>query len=112
MYESLILITVRVPVSPEYVTFQHDVVKRSNTEFNTSFTIEDINPVVGAFYDALLMYAYSLNQTLEAGEDPHVAGNLIRKIWNKTYFGGLTGDVFINANGDREPDYTVSERRV
>ena len=96
MFESLLLITVRVPVSPEYVTFQHEVIKRANANFNASFTVDEMNPTIAAFYDALLLYAYALNQTIEAGEDPHVATNLVKKVWNRTYFGGLTGDVFIN----------------
>lgn len=53
MYESLMLITVRVPTAPEYATFQHEVIKRTNAEFNTSFTIDEVNPSVAAFYDAM-----------------------------------------------------------
>ena len=97
------LITIRVPVSAEYSAFQHDVIKKSNSEFNTSFTVDDINPTIAAFYDAIMIYASALNQTIEAGEDPHIAKNLLKKIWNQTYFGGLTGDIFIIDNGDREP---------
>ena len=72
----------------------------------------ETNPMIAAFYDAFLLYAYALNQTIEAGEDPHVANNLVRKVWNRTYFGGLTGDVYINQWGDREPDYTVNDLDV
>lgn len=52
------------------------------------------------------LYAYALNQTIDAGENPYIAKNLIRKIWNRTYYGALTGDVYINQYGDRESDYT------
>lgn len=87
MYESLLLITVRVPVSSEYVSFQHDVIKKSNREFNTTFTIDEINPTIAAFYDAIILYGFALNQTIEAKEDPHNAKNLLKRLWNRTYFG-------------------------
>ncbi|GBO44705.1 Atrial natriuretic peptide receptor 1, partial [Araneus ventricosus] len=68
-----------------------------------------INPIVGSFYDCVLLYAYSLNKTLSEGGNPKNGRALARQIWNSTFPGGLTGDISINENGDREADYTLND---
>lgn len=89
MFESLMMISVRVPTSPEYTVFQHEVVKRTNREFGVNVTSDEVNPVVAAFYDSLLMYAYALNDTLTTGGDPRKGRQLIQRLWNKTFYGGI-----------------------
>jgi hypothetical protein len=88
MFESLMMISVRVPISPEYSVFQHEVVKRTNREFGVNVTSDEVNPVVAAFYDSLLMYAHALNITLNAGGDPRKGRQMAQMLWNKTFYGG------------------------
>jgi atrial natriuretic peptide receptor A len=84
------------------------------------------------------MYAWAFNKTLADGDDPADGRVLSRKVWNQTFYNGknanlksdlrfekifiytinllpqfdevgLTGDIAINENGDREADYTLSD---
>lgn len=65
IFESLILFTVKIPVSNAYKNFVYEVSKRARNEFKDDFTPEDVNQNIAAFYDALLIYCMVLNETLE-----------------------------------------------
>jgi hypothetical protein len=43
MYEALLMVAVRVPVSPEYTSFLHKVATRSKDEFDSKVTTEDVS---------------------------------------------------------------------
>lgn len=81
------------------------------------------------------MYTWAYNYTLAIGGDVRDGRTLVRRLWNmsfpngtvqlrslnKSYYAienvsqhpqwtaGLTGDVLINDNGDREVDYTLND---
>ena len=55
-------------------------------------------------HDAVLMWAYGVNKTLEEGGAPDDGYAIANNIFNMS-FQGITGTVFINENGDRIPDY-------
>lgn len=65
---------------------------------------------VTAFYDAVLLYAYALNESIEADQTvlykPLNGTKLTQMMWNRT-FQGLTGLVKIDENGDRISDYSL-----
>ncbi|KAF8795122.1 Atrial natriuretic peptide receptor 1 like protein [Argiope bruennichi] len=113
MYESLLIISIRVPVREEYQLFIKDMKEIAKKKFSAILESSSINPIVGSFYDCVLLYAYSLNKTLSEGENPKNGRALARQIWNSTFTGGnklrLTGDISINENGDREADYTLND---
>jgi hypothetical protein len=48
-----------------------------------------VNPLVAAFYDTVLMYAWAFNKTLADGEDPTDGRILSRKLWNQTFYNGI-----------------------
>ncbi|KAI1289814.1 Atrial natriuretic peptide receptor 1 [Halotydeus destructor] len=110
MFESLMVIGVRVPVSEEYAAFVSQVTRQARAEFGSTVKEIDVNPITAAVYDCLLLYAWALNQTLAMGGDGQDGRSLVRLLWNRTFHNGcLTGDIFINGNGDREADYTLSD---
>jgi hypothetical protein len=43
IYESLMMIAVRVPVSPEYNTFVHKVMKKSSEEFSVTNALDNVS---------------------------------------------------------------------
>ncbi|KAI1291124.1 Atrial natriuretic peptide receptor 1 [Halotydeus destructor] len=108
MFESFMVISVRVSVSRENGSFVHEVAKRSQLQYGSTITEADINPITAAFYDCV-MYAWALNRTLAVGVDPLDGRTLVRHLWNKTFLNGLTGDISVNENGDREADYTPND---
>ncbi|XP_076308621.1 atrial natriuretic peptide receptor 1-like [Tachypleus tridentatus] len=109
IYESLMVFSVRVPSHPEYENFVKDVITRSNKEFNLTLDETAVNIILAGFHDCVMMYAWALNKTLAVGDDPLDGYSVIRRVWNTTFYGGLTGDVYISKNGDREADYTLSD---
>src|SRR6266516_7605638 len=43
------------------------------------------------------------------GDNPADGRKLMKYLWNSTYHDGLTGNIVINENGDREADFTFSD---
>ncbi|XP_061182968.1 atrial natriuretic peptide receptor 1-like [Saccostrea echinata] len=104
-YESLLVVSLFKPASNEFRTFESKVKNRSMELYNFSFDDRgyDVNPYVTAFYDAFTIYGQALKETIQAGED-YKNGEMIKsRIWNRT-FHGVSGEILINANGDREMD--------
>jgi hypothetical protein len=46
-----------------------------------------VNPFVTAFYDAVILYATALNETLEAGGSISNGTEITRRMWGKTFQG-------------------------
>ncbi|CAL1539965.1 unnamed protein product, partial [Lymnaea stagnalis] len=65
-----------------------------------------VNSFVGAFHDAVLLYALALNETLAENGSISDGDTITKKMWNRT-FAGITGNVSIDANGDRNADYSL-----
>ena len=128
LYESLMVVSVRIPISEEFETFAGRVVKKASSSRSSSRKISkgDVNPIVAAFYDAVLLYASVVNQTFSVNRlhssfeilngssharSNHPSSNIISNIWGRRFdsIGSLTGDILINDNGDREADYTLND---
>jgi len=46
-----------------------------------------VNSFVGAFYDAVLLYAQAASETLQDGYDPTNGTEVTRRMWNRTFQG-------------------------
>lgn len=46
-----------------------------------------VNSFVGAFHDAVILYALALNETLAEGGDPRNGTAVTRHMWNRTFTG-------------------------
>ncbi|XP_046576411.1 atrial natriuretic peptide receptor 1-like isoform X1 [Haliotis rubra] len=106
-YEALMTVTLRKPTSPEYRRFSEEVKRRAAQMYkNFTYGEEEVNSFVGAFHDAVILYALALNETLEANGSISDGAAITRRMWNRT-FEGITGTVSIDANGDRNADYSL-----
>ncbi|CAG7700229.1 unnamed protein product [Allacma fusca] len=106
-YEALLTVTVPPPPkTDEYITFDQEVKRNALEKFNFSFGDESVNPFVTAFYDAVLLYAIAVNETLEANGSIENGTEITRRMRGKT-FQGITGNVSIDENGDRNADYSL-----
>ncbi|XP_077993938.1 atrial natriuretic peptide receptor 1-like [Glandiceps talaboti] len=105
-YQALMTVTNMRPDSEEYMQFSAEVRERAFQNYNFSYTEDVVNNFVGAFHDAVLLYALALNDTLLAGNDPKDGYNLTRTMWNRT-FKGITGNVSMDSYGDRNGDYSI-----
>ncbi|KAL3886487.1 hypothetical protein ACJMK2_026472, partial [Sinanodonta woodiana] len=106
-YEALMTVTLRKPTSNEYREFSDEVKRRAKTKYeNFTYGEEEVNSFVGAFHDAVILYAIALNETLEANRSISNGTEITRRMWNRT-FKGITGNVSIDDNGDRSADYSL-----
>ncbi|KAK7476490.1 hypothetical protein BaRGS_00032238, partial [Batillaria attramentaria] len=108
-YEALMTVTLRKPTSPEYRRFSTDVKQRAEQMYaadNFTYGEEEVNSFVGAFHDAVILYALALNESLQNNVSITDGSEITRRMWNRT-FEGITGTVSIDANGDRNADYSL-----
>ncbi|MCP9264121.1 Guanylate cyclase [Dirofilaria immitis] len=103
-YQALKTISLRRSDLDEYKNFESRVKERA--EKNTTILLKRMNNFISAFYDALLLYAIALNETLTEGLDPRNGHNITSKMWSRTFV-GITGNVSIDENGDRYSDYSL-----
>lgn len=57
-----------------------------------------MNNFISAFYDAVLLYAIALNETLSEGLDPRNGRNITSKMWNRTFVGSDLSILVENPN--------------
>ena len=63
--------------------------------------------IAGLTHDAVLLWAYGVNKTLEQGYSPSDGIRVTRNIVNSKSV-GVTGNIVIDENGDRLRDYKVN----
>ncbi|KAM6910548.1 atrial natriuretic peptide receptor 1-like [Xenentodon cancila] len=105
-FQSVKILTYREPQNPEYQEFVTNLKTDAQRMFN--FSVEDslMNIIAGGFYDGLMLYLHTLNETLTpSGERPKVE-DITRGMWNRT-FHGVTGLVHLDETGDRETDFAL-----
>ncbi|XP_011693290.1 PREDICTED: atrial natriuretic peptide receptor 1-like isoform X2 [Wasmannia auropunctata] len=107
-YQALLTVTARTPDNLEYLNFSREVKSLALDKYNYTFGERSVSTFVTAFYDAVLLYALALKESLpeKPGEVNLDGGNLTRRMWGKS-FKGITGDVNIDENGDRIADYSL-----
>ncbi|XP_023288642.1 atrial natriuretic peptide receptor 1 [Orussus abietinus] len=107
-YQSLLTVTARTPDNIEYLNFSREVKSLAQSRYNFTFGNSSVSTFVTAFYDAVLLYALALKESLpeKPGEVNLDGGNLTRRMWGRS-FKGITGDVNIDENGDRIADYSL-----
>ena len=54
---------------------------------NVYLSLIQLNVFNMAQYDAFMLYAHALNDTITAGEDPRNGSNVIKRMWNRTFPG-------------------------
>ncbi|XP_074660975.1 atrial natriuretic peptide receptor 1-like [Tubulanus polymorphus] len=108
-FEALLRVALYEPNSEEFQNFSDEVKLRAERDYNYTFGDEKVNFFIGAFYDSVLLYGLSLNRSLTAGNAALIKDgyNFIRReMWNRTFV-GITEDVFMDKNGDRDTSYSV-----
>jgi atrial natriuretic peptide receptor A len=109
-YSGLISANVRTPSGEEWEKFQLAVRESFADEKFKDYPIlgpnDDIDVHAGLLHDAVLMWAYGVNKTLEAKGHVDDGTTIANMIFNLT-FPGVSGQVVIDKNGDRKPDYSM-----
>nr|XP_029730687.1 atrial natriuretic peptide receptor 1-like isoform X2 [Aedes albopictus] len=106
-YEALLRVSLLQPTSPSYQYFADQVRLRAKRDYNYTFVEdEEVNFFIGAFFDGVYLLGMALNETLNEGGDIRDGTAITRKMWNRS-FDGITGNVRIDDNGDRDADYSI-----
>lgn len=110
-YTAMMTVVAKQPDDQAYLNFSDEVKELAANKYNYTFTTsEPVSTFVTAFYDAVLLYAYALNESIRS--DPHMLYNpmngtrITQLMWNRS-FKGITGNVTIDSNGDRISDYSL-----
>ncbi|CAF2075185.1 unnamed protein product [Rotaria magnacalcarata] len=106
-FETVLILAVKRPDTERYQEFSHQVnALRNRTNTSGTSMAELVNPYVATFYDAVLLYAYGLNRTIESNQNYRDGFSVVRKMWNLS-FEGSNGIVQISETGDRVSDYSL-----
>jgi len=69
-----------------------------------------VNSFVGAFYDAVLLYAQAASETIRDGFDPTNGSEVTSRMWNRT-FRGLVSVYFQSRDQYAPPIMCITYRR-
>lgn len=110
-YTALLTIVAKQPVDEEYMRFSQELKTLAHDKYNYSFPEnQTVSTFVTAFYDAVLLYAYALNDSIKMNPQtlygPINGTQLVHLMWDRS-FKGITGNVTIDKNGDRISDYSL-----
>lgn len=110
-YTALLTVIAKQPEDDEYLAFSEEVKELAARKYNYTFKADEpLSTFVTAFYDAVLLYAYALNDSITNDPAslymPMNGTKITHLMWNRN-FKGITGNVTIDANGDRISDYSL-----
>ena len=88
-YQALLTVTARTPDNQEYLKFSREVKSLAESKYNFTFGNSSVSTFVTAFYDAVLLYALALKESLpeKPGDVNLDGGNLTRRMWGKSFKG-------------------------
>jgi len=105
MFESLMVISAELPVGDEFNLFVEQTLDLANQEYpGVQFERASVGAVAVALHDSLLLAVEAFMRRGARGGRARVA-----PLWNERYSNGLMASLFINANGDQELDYILSD---
>nr|XP_040240604.2 atrial natriuretic peptide receptor 1 isoform X1 [Anopheles coluzzii] len=112
-FTALLQVVAREPEDEEYRQFSKEVKELTKTKYNHTYAEDEpVSTFVTAFYDAVLLYAYALNDSIaqlgveRALRQPINGTHLAQLMWGRS-FKGITGNVTIDSNGDRISNYSL-----
>ncbi|XP_034660626.1 atrial natriuretic peptide receptor 1 [Drosophila subobscura] len=110
-YTAMLTVTPKQPNDNEYTRVSNEIKAIAADKYNYTFSDnEPISAFVTSFFDGVLLYANALNDSIR--EDPSMltrpinGTDMVRRMWNRS-FTGITGNVTIDANGDRLSAYSL-----
>ena len=90
-YQALLTVTIRTPDNEEYLNFSREIKELAKNEYNFTFGNGSVSTFVTAFYDAVLLYALALNESLPdtPGEISLDGISLTRRMWSRSFKGKI-----------------------
>ncbi|KAH8363293.1 hypothetical protein KR084_007784 [Drosophila pseudotakahashii] len=110
-YTAMLTVTPKQPNDNEYTRVSNEIKAIAAEKYNYTFSDnEPISAFVTSFFDGVLLYANALNESIREDSTmltrPINGTDMVRRMWNRS-FTGITGNVTIDANGDRLSAYSL-----
>ncbi|XP_041644000.1 atrial natriuretic peptide receptor 3 [Cheilinus undulatus] len=106
-YASLNTVTLLRTVKPEFENFSIEMKKSmKKAGFLDCSDCGSVNMFVEGFHDAMLLYAIALHEAMRNGFSKKNGTEITARMWNRT-FEGIAGQVSMDANGDRNGDFSL-----
>ncbi|XP_026885131.1 atrial natriuretic peptide receptor 3 isoform X2 [Electrophorus electricus] len=102
-YAFLNTVTLLRSTKPEFENFSMEM-RKSYQKMGVD--VCEINMFMEGFHDALLLYALALDDAMKSGYTKKNGKEITQRMWNRT-FEGIAGQVSMDANGDRNGDFSV-----
>ncbi|XP_067114115.1 atrial natriuretic peptide receptor 2 [Osmerus mordax] len=106
VFKSVFVVTYREPDVPEYKTFQTELHKRAQRDFDVNMEPSLMDFISGCFYDGFIMYAKALEEVLAEGGSQS-DGIAITQRMQRLKFWGVTGLVTTDKNNARNTDFNL-----
>ncbi|KAK8787571.1 hypothetical protein V5799_022652 [Amblyomma americanum] len=84
-YEALMVVQTRIPESSEFSHFKQALQETARKEFEFDYNTDEVNPFVSAFYEAVILYALAINETINDGFPITNGSYITQKMWNRTF---------------------------
>ncbi|XP_042879836.1 LOW QUALITY PROTEIN: atrial natriuretic peptide receptor 1-like [Penaeus japonicus] len=112
-YDAVLTVTTRAPIGDQYRDFSNEVKEVALHKFDFEYEAT-VNPFVSSFFDAVLVYAAALNETLRQNGSITDGEAIFNNIRNRTFdFNKLLPweheNITIDAVGDRKADYSLMD---
>ncbi|XP_078268850.1 guanylate cyclase 2G [Rhinoraja longicauda] len=115
-YEPVFLITLQSYSEYEYYTFLQEAYLRSKGPpfYSNLSSMAEMSSDSAYLYDAVMLYAWGVQEMLDAGMDPRDGRNFVKNLkgYGKRQFYGLTGLVNIDFSGKRYLNYSVYDMQT
>ncbi|KAK2837077.1 hypothetical protein Q5P01_014289 [Channa striata] len=106
-YASLNTVTLLRTVKPEFENFSMEIKKSvEKAGLHDCKDCASVNMFVEGFHDAMLLYAIALHKAMKNGNNKKNGSEITKHMRNIT-FEGIAGQVSVDANGDREGDFSL-----
>uniref|UniRef100_A0A3B4FGH8 Natriuretic peptide receptor 3 n=1 Tax=Pundamilia nyererei TaxID=303518 RepID=A0A3B4FGH8_9CICH len=106
-YAALNTVTLLRTVKPEFENFSIEMkMPFEKVGLHDCKDCENVNMFVEGFHDALLLYTIALHEAMKNGYSKKNGTEITSRMWNRT-FEGIAGQVSIDANGDRNGDFSL-----
>ncbi|XP_077087438.1 atrial natriuretic peptide receptor 3 isoform X1 [Siphateles boraxobius] len=106
-YSFLNTVTLLRSTKPEFEDFSMEMKKSlQQSGIPVCEDCSAVNMFMEGFHDALLLYAIALREVMSNGLTKKDGLEITHSMWNRT-FEGIAGQVSLDANGDRNGDFSV-----
>ncbi|XP_070537440.1 atrial natriuretic peptide receptor 1-like [Ptychodera flava] len=105
-FSGLLFLAKLIPHTDVYRDFNRDVLERYFDKFNRTYYLPNVPQLGALLYDAVYLYAFSLDETLRENGSAHDGYTIAKRLYGRKYLPGVV-NMTIDDNGDRDTDFML-----